>query len=157
MIIRNFSCRGFKRQLSLVWSGASVASFTNNRETLLIDFIGRYAVSTIANKYDKSFIYMKYLNSIYSLQVWACPEEYPPPSHIKNRLDMSLPSEGNMADYFYVFKQKGAWKSWADFVRRFEPDISHLGIQVATVDTARYSHLLELHVKVRTHTKTFNF
>lgn len=63
---------------------------------------------------------------------------------------MSIPSEGNLADYFYVFKQKGAWKSWSDSVRRQEPDISQWGIQVATIDTARYSHLLELHVKVWT-------
>lgn len=77
-----------------------------------------------------------------------CGEEYPPPQNIKNRLDISIPSEGTLADYFYVFKQKGAWKSWSDFVRRLEPEISHLGIQVATVDTARYSHLLELHIKV---------
>lgn len=83
--------------------------------------------------------------------MWNCSEEYPPSVSIKNRLDISIPSEGNLADYFYVFKQKGAWKLWADLVRRQEPEISQLGIHVVTVDSARYTHLLELHIKVSLH------
>lgn len=53
-----------------------------------------------------------------------------------------------MNDYYYVFKQKGTWKLWADLVRRQEPEVNQHGIQVATVDSARYSHLVEMHIKV---------
>lgn len=56
-----------------------------------------------------------------------------------------------MNDYYYVFKQKGSWKLWADLVKRQEPEVNQYGVHVATVDSARYSYLTEMHVKV-----TFN-
>lgn len=70
------------------------------------------------------------------------------PVNLKNRLDISLPSEGNLADYVYLFKQKGTWKVWSDLVRRQEPEETVLGTHVTTTDTGRYSHLLEIHIKV---------
>lgn len=60
---------------------------------------------------------------------------------------MAIPSEGYLHDYYYMFKQKGTWKLWADLVRRQEPEVNQYGVQVATVDTARYSHLVEMHIK----------
>lgn len=60
-----------------------------------------------------------------------------------------MPSEGYLIEYLYVFKQKGAWKYWPDMVRRQEPEMCATGIQVPTLDTGRYMHLLELHVKVK--------
>lgn len=54
-----------------------------------------------------------------------------------------------MNDYYYVFKQKGSWKLWSDLVKRQEPDVNQYGIQVVTVDSARYSYLVEMHIKVR--------
>ncbi|XP_031627371.1 dynein heavy chain 12, axonemal [Contarinia nasturtii] len=80
-------------------------------------------------------------------RIWSDHEEYAPPTSIKNRIDVSIPSEGYLNDYYYVFKQKGTWKLWADLVRRQEPEINQYGVQVATVDTARYSHLVEMHMK----------
>lgn len=67
---------------------------------------------------------------------------------MKSRIDISLPSEGCMNDYYYVFKQKGLWKLWADLVKRQEPDVNQYGVQVVTVDSARYSYLVEMHIKV---------
>lgn len=61
---------------------------------------------------------------------------------------MSIPSDGCINDYYYVYKQKGAWKLWTDLVRRQEPEINQHGVQVATVDSARYSYLVEMHIKV---------
>lgn len=80
--------------------------------------------------------------------MWSDHEEFIPPTSIKSRLDISWPSEGCLNDYYYVFKQKGSWKLWGDLVRRSEPEISQHGVQVATVDSARYSYLLEMHIKV---------
>lgn len=88
------------------------------------------------------------------------PEENPPPASIQNRLDVTLPTEGNLCEYVYIFKQKGSWKYWPDLVRRQEPEVSVVGVQVATIDTGRYSQLLEMHVKVRPgtfHTNPFPF
>lgn len=70
------------------------------------------------------------------------------PANIKSRIDISIPNEGCLNDYYYVFKQKGTWKLWADLVRRQEPEVNQHGVQVATVDSARYSYLVEMHIKV---------
>lgn len=82
-------------------------------------------------------------------QIWeSVTEATPAPGLLKGRIDVSIPLEGNLSEYVYVFKQKGSWKYWPDLVRRQEPEISSLGIQVSTIDTGRYMHLLDLHIKV---------
>lgn len=82
-------------------------------------------------------------------QIWeSVSDENPAPGLLKGKIDVSIPSEGNLAEYMYVFKQKGSWKYWPDVVRRLDPDISALGIQVQTIDTGRYMHLLDLHIRV---------
>lgn len=65
-------------------------------------------------------------------------------------IEISIPLEGMLVDYVYIFIQKGAWKYWPEVVRRMEPEESALGIQVPTIDTGRYMHILELHIKVCT-------
>lgn len=79
--------------------------------------------------------------------VWSCVDEFSPPENLRNRIDLSLPSEGILFDYFYIFKQKGTWKSWTDVVRRNEPEVLPEGVFMSTVDTARYSHLLETNIR----------
>lgn len=76
-------------------------------------------------------------------------EDNPAPGVLKGKIDVSVPLENNLSEYVYIFKQKGAWKYWPEVVRRIEPDISALGIQVQTIDTGRYMYLLDLHIKVR--------
>lgn len=91
---------------------------------------------------------MIYFN--HDLQIWnSVSEENPAPGLLKGRIDVSLPGEGNLAEYMYVFKQKGAWKLWPDLVRRLDPEISATGIQVQTIDTGRYMHLLDMHIRVK--------
>lgn len=75
-------------------------------------------------------------------------EEKPAPGSLKGKIDLGLPMEGNMAEYVYVFKQKGAWKYWPELVRRQEPEVTSGGIQISTIDTGRYLYLLDLHIKV---------
>lgn len=87
------------------------------------------------------------INASNNFQLWNGMDEHPLPTTLKNRLDISLPTEGNLADYVYLFKQKGAWKLWADLVRRLESEDTTLGTHVYTIDTGRYSHLLEIHIK----------
>lgn len=52
-----------------------------------------------------------------------------------------------MNDYCYIFKQKGTWKLWIDIVRRQDPEIIPQGVYVATADTARFSYMIDLHIK----------
>lgn len=76
---------------------------------------------------------------------------------IKSRMDISIPAEGLLIDYFYVFKQKGSFKPWVDLVRRQDPEFHQHGVQVATIDSARYSQLIEMHIKVRKNCHHFHF
>lgn len=88
-----------------------------------------------------------YLNII--LKIWSLNSpDYPPPQSCKAKLDITIPIEGLFCEYVYIFKQKGAWKYWPDLIRRNEPEVSALGIQVPTIDTGRYNYLLEMHTKV---------
>ncbi|XP_055844482.1 dynein axonemal heavy chain 12 [Episyrphus balteatus] len=68
------------------------------------------------------------------------------------KLEIALPSEGLLADYVYMYKQKGTWKYWPELVKKMEPEESASGVQIPTIDTARYMHLLEMHIK---HEKKF--
>ncbi|CAG9798387.1 unnamed protein product [Chironomus riparius] len=64
------------------------------------------------------------------------------------KIEVSVPTEGLIIDYVYIFKQKGVWKYWPDLVRNMK--IETLGVstmQVPTIDTARYSYLFNLHFK----------
>lgn len=81
-------------------------------------------------------------------QIWIGHDDHAIPLSIKNRIDISIPSDGCINDYYYVFKQKGSWKLWCDLVKRQESDVNQYGIQVVTVDSARYSYLVEMHIKV---------
>lgn len=83
------------------------------------------------------------------MQIWeGVSEATPAPGLLKGKIDVSIPMENNLSEYVYIFKQKGAWKHWPDLVRRIDPDVTALGIQVHTIDTGRYMHLLDLHIKV---------
>jgi dynein heavy chain, axonemal len=64
------------------------------------------------------------------------------------KVEVSVPTEGLIIDYVYIFKQKGAWKYWPDLVRNMKIETFGVQtIQVPTIDTARYSHLFNLHFK----------
>lgn len=67
---------------------------------------------------------------------------------LKSRIDITIPIDGYINDYYFVFKQKGSWKLWSDLVKRQESDVNQYGVQVVTVDSARYSYLVEMHIKV---------
>ncbi|CRK98972.1 CLUMA_CG011958, isoform A [Clunio marinus] len=62
------------------------------------------------------------------------------------RIEVTIPPDGLIFDYVYIFKQKGAWKLWPDLVRNMKIETG-VAIQVPTIDTARYSHMFNLHFK----------
>ena len=62
------------------------------------------------------------------------------------KIEVSVPTDGCIIDYVYIFKQKGAWKFWPDLVRNMKIETG-VSVQVPTIDTARYSHLFNLHFK----------
>uniref|UniRef100_A0A1B0DFE7 AAA+ ATPase domain-containing protein n=1 Tax=Phlebotomus papatasi TaxID=29031 RepID=A0A1B0DFE7_PHLPP len=83
-------------------------------------------------------------------ELWRNDEDCPLPESV-GRIEVTLPTEGLLVEYCYHFKQKGMWKHWPDIVRRMEPEMTPLGMQIPTIDTARYSHLFELLIKHKKH------
>lgn len=79
-------------------------------------------------------------------ELWRNDEDCPLPETV-GRIEVTLPTEGLLVEYCYHFKQKGMWKHWPDIVRRMEPEVTPLGMQIPTIDTARYSYLFELLIK----------
>lgn len=51
-------------------------------------------------------------------------------------------------DYVYYFKQKGNWRYYPDMVRQMKNEVG-ITLLVPTLDSVRYMHILDIHVKVR--------
>lgn len=64
-----------------------------------------------------------------------------------DRLDVSIPPEGMIIDHYYMFKSKGCWKPWADYVKavQVKEQINLLQTVVPTLETEKYMYLLKLH------------
>lgn len=84
---------------------------------------------------------------ICNAQVWKGTDEANPFPEKHGKVDALVPPEGIVFDYYYVFKQKGLWKYWPDFVRQQKPETG-IAVQIPTIDTARYMYMLDLHIKV---------
>lgn len=84
---------------------------------------------------------------IFFKDLWKGNDGQTPPPKSMGTIEISLPVEGILFDYCYIYKQKGAWKYWPDLVRRLEIEETSSGIQVATIDTGRYMHMINLHIK----------
>lgn len=65
--------------------------------------------------------------------------DHPLPPCLENKVDVPVPSEGQLVDHSFMFKFKGAWKHWPDALRslKLEEKPSLMQLTVPTVDTAR--------------------
>lgn len=89
-------------------------------------------------------LYFTIWNSLYSFfQLWKGEDLSHPLQHT---VDIVIPSEATLYDYVYFFKQKGFWRQWTDIAKmqKFED----LYVEVPTIDTTRYNHLFNMHIKV---------
>ncbi|KAI5747904.1 hypothetical protein M8J77_019695 [Diaphorina citri] len=79
-------------------------------------------------------------------ELWKGDNEENPP---KQAIECQLPIEGLVHDYFYVFKQKGSWKSWPDQVKTLKTEecINFQDTLIPTTDSAKYCFMLDLHVR----------
>lgn len=83
----------------------------------------------------------------YFRDYWRSDDENTPLPDLIGKLEVSLPTEGIMYDYSYVFKQKGSWRYCPELMRRMDPEMTDNGLQTPTVDAARYYNLIELHIR----------
>ncbi|KAI8622787.1 dynein heavy chain and region D6 of dynein motor-domain-containing protein [Chytriomyces sp. MP71] len=83
-------------------------------------------------------------------------KDFPLPDGI--RLDKPIPGGGMVYDYVFERDKKfgGTWKFWVDTIPKFDiaPKTKFNAITVPTIDTARYSYLLDLFI---THNKQVLF
>nr|XP_018918133.1 PREDICTED: dynein heavy chain 7, axonemal [Bemisia tabaci] len=65
------------------------------------------------------------------------------------KIEIVIPVDGSLFDYYYQFKAKGSWKYWPEFVRNFKIDESSniQQVLVPTVDAARYNYVLDMHIR----------
>lgn len=70
------------------------------------------------------------------------------PANIE-RIDVSIPGEGMLIDHYYMYKGKGAWKPWYEYVKsvQVKEQINLLQSVIPTLETEKYIYLLRLHVK----------
>lgn len=74
---------------------------------------------------------------------------HPFPETFPAKFEVSFPNDGSVYDWQYETKGRGNWKHWNEMVRGFETP-SHNNIRriiVPTVDTARYTYLMDLTIR----------
>ncbi|XP_053614808.1 dynein axonemal heavy chain 12 [Plodia interpunctella] len=66
-----------------------------------------------------------------------------------DRLDVSIPAEGMLIDHYYMYKGKGCWKPWIEYVKAVQTkeQINLLQTVIPTLETEKYIFLLRLHSK----------
>lgn len=80
--------------------------------------------------------------------MWNDGRLNPPNEHLAELFKTTLPTDGTMYEYSYVYKGAGNWMHWPQFVRKEMPELNALGLQIPTLDTGRYSKLMEMHIRV---------
>ncbi|KAK3925188.1 Dynein heavy chain 7, axonemal [Frankliniella fusca] len=82
-------------------------------------------------------------------ELWRGNNEAHPVPESVGPVELSIPNEGTLYDYVFVYRQKGAWKHWPELLRSVKM-VETINIQqmvVPTVESVKYSHLLEMHVR----------
>lgn len=80
--------------------------------------------------------------------MWEDAKETTLPETASDLFKHSLPPDGSLYEYMYNYNGTGSWLHWPQVIRKESREISALGIQIPTIDTGRYSHLMEMHIRV---------
>ncbi|XP_071332600.1 dynein axonemal heavy chain 12 [Trachinotus anak] len=78
-------------------------------------------------------------------------EEYPVPATV-GKWECPMDDKGLVYDYFYEFNGKGRWVQWNDLIKNVNLGDKNTKVQeiiVPTIDTVRYTYLLDLCVSYR--------
>ncbi|RLU19225.1 hypothetical protein DMN91_007782 [Ooceraea biroi] len=75
---------------------------------------------------------------------------YPKPETIKH-FEVTLPNEGLIQDYFYIFKGIGNWKHWDDLLKTEKiPEMCNFNqIYVPCINSMKYNYVFLKHIKYR--------
>lgn len=82
-------------------------------------------------------------------ELWRGNSEAHPVPEAVGPVELSIPHEGLLYDYVFVYRQKGAWKHWPELLRgaKMTETINIQQMVVPTVESLKYGHLLEMHVR----------
>ncbi|XP_043194572.1 dynein axonemal heavy chain 12-like isoform X3 [Amphibalanus amphitrite] len=79
-------------------------------------------------------------------------EQCPVPAEV-GKMDVPMPPEGCIYDFYFEYKARGQWRHWNDLARLAEQagteDKNIRAIIVPTIDTARYTYLMDLCIRHR--------
>ncbi|XP_033102995.1 dynein heavy chain 12, axonemal-like isoform X1 [Anneissia japonica] len=76
-------------------------------------------------------------------------EEHPFPAELGGKIEVPFPPDGLVYDYMFEYKARGRWVHWNDTIKNLSiPEGKKVQeIIVPTMDTARYTYLLNLSIK----------
>lgn len=86
-------------------------------------------------------------NDLSVSKIWKGADGGHPVPEVMGKIDVSMPGEGMIMDYVYHFKQKGSWRYYPDMVRQMKNEVG-ITLLVPTLDSVRYMHIIDIHVKV---------
>ncbi|XP_011557170.3 dynein axonemal heavy chain 12 [Plutella xylostella] len=71
--------------------------------------------------------------------------------HGIDRLDVSVPGDGMIIDHYYMYKGKGAWKPWLEYVKSLQvkEQINLLQTVIPTMELEKCVFLLKIHTKFK--------
>ncbi|XP_035209359.1 dynein heavy chain 7, axonemal-like [Stegodyphus dumicola] len=73
---------------------------------------------------------------------------HPIPTQVGLKIECSFPREGSVYDYKFLTRGKGQWYSWRDsIIPLASTNINIREIIVPTVDTVRYSYLMDINIR----------
>ena len=73
----------------------------------------------------------------------------PLPKSLNGKFDSLPPVEGLIFEFVFDFKARGQWKHWNDIIKNSEIEelYNYQDVMVPTIDSARYSHILDMAIK----------
>lgn len=90
---------------------------------------------------------------VYYKKLWKGKiKEFCYPSTI-DKIEISIPQENTLYDYYYSYKQRGSWKYWQDLLKNEKHFDNVLLFDneciISTIDTLRYTNLINNHIKYK--------
>lgn len=81
--------------------------------------------------------------------IWKLQDDTNPLPESIEKIDVAIPSEGQLFDYIYMYKMRGGWKYWPDLMKaqRLDENVNVQQVLIPTVDTGRYINVIEMHIK----------
>ncbi|KAF5300238.1 hypothetical protein FQR65_LT09192 [Abscondita terminalis] len=109
--------------------------------TAMVWGLGAILDTTSREKYDE-----------FVKTMWKGEDLNNPLPNVLEKIEVTIPEVGLLTDYLYYYKAKGVWKYWPEMAKSMKVEEAR-NIQqmlVPTIDTIKYMHWIELHIRYKT-------